>query len=593
MLGLAVLEAHYFNDPTTSTITARLDAYVDIGIESVRIDPFWYRHSWGNWQITERTKFIIEAAQERGLPIKLIVQTIKDPPAWLMTNPNARFRDNNGRLSNDVLISYWYNGIREFSEMALRAQLDELRKHGLLDAIGAIHVDLGMFGEPIYPNQESQLPQHLSGDGIYRQQVMWCYGDNAIADFRVKMQAKYGTIAAANHAWGTNYASFTVLTVPKPGEVRGQMWEDVLNWYYQVKRDFQDWQVGMFKRVIAEYYEDMPLIIMAIGGSPSRRDWDNSVRNGTFTSDMALAVDAFVVDLADKYGCLLQYTGVPNASRLASLLTYMHETGRTHIPIYGESAGTGINIVDPAILIGTVGQFGLAGFDFALFNPNSLFEPDLRTPGRHFRTLETNIARLRRYMANPVRWTPPQPQARGDVLRYDVTFGTATGEDWASSNTRIATMNYMIAAGDVLEYDVFTNTWFPGVGGIDAILSGETIRFNDAIRDQNGYIVNPASDLSMFSYYEWFRRELNIGHSSNVGKRLTEFHLATNPWHPIEYSGQSVTIWYDNIRITNNGVVKLVIFESAGDINLANVELVGSRNITSATVRVVDVSDAR
>jgi len=130
-LGLSVSEGYYHFEKDISTISARLDDYVSIGVKSVRIDANFDKPSEGVWILPEKTKHFLEAAAERGLLVKLIPQTIKDPPEWLLADENARFKDANGRYAISA-VSYWYDGIKDFCETALRAQLEELRKHGLL-----------------------------------------------------------------------------------------------------------------------------------------------------------------------------------------------------------------------------------------------------------------------------------------------------------------------------------------------------------------------------------------------------------------------------------------------------------------------------
>jgi hypothetical protein len=60
---------------------------------------------------------------------------------------------------------------------------------------------------------------------------------------QAKMQAQYGAIAQANAAWGTNYASWASVTIPNPGTKTGTMWNDVLTWYRNSKRNFITQQV--------------------------------------------------------------------------------------------------------------------------------------------------------------------------------------------------------------------------------------------------------------------------------------------------------------------------------------------------------------
>jgi len=602
-IRLSVSEGYYIHEKPIHTIAGRLDDYKAAGIITIRIDANYHKPSSGVWILPDATKHIIEAAVERGLNIKLILQTVKDPPEWLLRNENARFKDSNGNLAWSA-VSFWWDGLHDYLEMALRAQLNELRKYGLLDAIGSIQIDLGPWGEPGYPHATTEHPGQADAaqaPGVVLDEVFWCYGDNAVADFRVKMQTKYGTIAAANQAWGTSYANFAALSPPKEGEASGRLWEDMMTWYVQVKRDFVDWQVRMFVRVVSEYYEDMPLVIFTLGGEITQAEWDISVRYGTATTGIKWARDdKQIVDLAYEHNLFVQHGGLETREDpwLRHLLNYIGTSGKTSIPVFAENPGSIHNDNLPANKVDLVRFFGLNGYCYMW--ARYLYEADGVTKTPYFNSLRDNVARFNQAFDNPVRWVPPQPQARGDVLRYDVTFGRATGNDIAFSFSRIKTMNYTVAAGDVLEYDVFFNALFPGFGAVDGMIGGNTIRDNLDNVDQNGFNAHPNNDLTYFAYKEWFHRKLDISNPANIGKQLTEIQLATHPGFvshplgsPVEFSGQSVTIWYDNIRITNNGQVKLVIFESAGDIDLSKVELVASRNVVSAAVRIVDASDAK
>jgi hypothetical protein len=547
----------------------------------------------------EQTRYIIEAAKERDMYIILGLQTIKDPPEWLLANENARFKDSNGRLAFSA-VSFWYEGLHVFLETALRAQLDEVVKHGLQDTIGAIQIDTGAWGEPTYPGAATEHPMGADGawvPGVHYDEYFWCYGDNAAADFRVKMQAKYGTIAAANRAWGTSYASFAALYPPREGEARGQLWEDMLTWYLQTKRDFVEWQVEMFNRVVSEYLDDIPLIIYIVGGYITQSEWNRSIESGTATGFIKVGIDNYqIVDLAYKHNLIIQYGGLEQHRDivLEPMLIYMRRTGKADIPIIGENPGSINNDNLASNKVELVRHFGLNGFNYMW--ARYLWEADGLTRTSYFHNLKDSVPRFKQAINNPIPWTLPVNNARpqGNVLRYDVTFGAAT-EGFAFSFSRIKTMSYTIAAGDVLEYDVFINSWVPGLGAVDGVIGGTAIRDNWLNTDQLGLHAHPGTDISNYAYKTWYHRKVNISNAETNGKVLTEIQLATHPMNTEYFSGQSVTIWYDNIRITNNGEVKLVIFESASDIDLNQVVTPSyqQRNVTSVRVSVVDVSDAR
>jgi hypothetical protein len=594
-LGLSVSETSFDLGENYTAFSARLDDYVALGIKAIRFDTYWDSPSPGVWRISDETKNMIRISAEKGLLVKLIFTTIKSPPEWMEADENTRYKDYNGRLSK-YIVSHWYDGIKEYAEQTLRAQLEELKKYGLLNAIGAIHVDSGIWNEPIYPHEASQRHDWLEANGEFDDAVLWCYGDNAIIDFRIKMQGKYGTIKIANNAWKTSYAAFDVITPPKPGEVKGLLWEDMLSWYLGAKDNFCDWQIGMFKRVVGEYYDDMILILNATGLQITNYDWISNIKSGTASYEIKLGADNhFLIDLADKYNCLLQYTGLMDLRNLKAILGYMNDNNKFHIPLYGENA---ISIYDdPEILINAVGEYGLAGLDFTY--TQLLYEADGVTKGKYYFNFVSNMDLLKQYILNPIPWIPPDNTGKpeGDVLRYDVKFNKMKDKDYAYTFMRIAEFDYTVVEGDVLEYDVKISKDIAGLGTVDGMIGEDTIRDNSKNIDQNGIQTHPGNyfftNLISNDFNSWFRRKVNISNSETIGKQLTEIQLAMHPEQKAdEFSNLSVVIWYDNIRITNNGKVKLVIFESAKDIDISKAELVNSRN-ASAKVSIVKVGNSK
>jgi len=193
---------------------------------------------------------------------------------------------------------------------------------------------------------------------------------------------------------------------------------------------------------------------------------------------------------------------------------------------------------------------------------------------------------------DPMEWDSSETEARpdGDLLVYNVTFNNVTS-GIAYTFDRIATLNYIVVAGDVLEYDVRISHNISGLGGVDGYIGGNTIRDNPLNIDQNENNAHPGGSLVSDAFSNWFRRKINISNEKTIGKRLTEIQLTTHPGVIQEFSGITVTVWYDNIKITNNGEVKLVIFESADDIDLSKVRSYINRFAT-AKVSIVNIGDS-
>ena len=164
-----------------------------------------------------------------------------------------------------------------------------------------------------------------------------------------------------------------------------------------------DWQIRMYKRVTAEYFDDIPLILYLTGNDPEPHEWNESVRNGTATVSIMTGTDnKAVIRLADKYDCLLQYTALPFVDSLIPILKYMHDTNRQHIPIIGEN--THENTRELSIITRRVEQYGLLGLDYMI--ADELYRADGRTKTANYDRLKAVMPRLKRTVENPVPWTP-------------------------------------------------------------------------------------------------------------------------------------------------------------------------------------------
>jgi hypothetical protein len=410
-IGISISEG--FEWGTLRQYATRLDDYKSIGINTIRLDAHYRRPSEGIWRMTDDFIALLTIASDKDVKVKFIPQTIKYPPTWMVRNKNTRMEDEIGLLS-EHMISYWYEGLHEFCETALRAQLDELKEHNLLHTIGAIHVDLGIFGEAMYVTLLEMGYTHENSPGGNPARLWW-FADNAVADFRAKMYEKYTTIEEANNAWSTSYGSFDEVTTLREGEARGRLWEDMLEWYVKTVENFAETQIAMFRRVVDEYYEDMPLILYLVGGSTSQDEWDYSVRTGTASTMIKVGKStssSFLVDLAYEYGAIIQQSGIEAPDTLKYVLAYMDRTGK-YVPVFCENApavfGNDGSLLygednSPRWLIDQLIKYGLVGFDFML--GNRLYERDGVTKNEWFYELAENMDLLRQAISNPVPWTP-------------------------------------------------------------------------------------------------------------------------------------------------------------------------------------------
>ena len=89
------------------------------------------------------------------------------------------------------------------------------------------------------------------------------------------MQERYCYIELANAAWGTNFPSWEAVSVPPPHTCPGRFWEDVLEWYGQVRDEHVIWALKM-----TSHYTSKPLIIYGGAGHMNVGHWQLAVASG-------------------------------------------------------------------------------------------------------------------------------------------------------------------------------------------------------------------------------------------------------------------------------------------------------------------------
>src|SRR6202034_1755215 len=103
----------------------------------------------------------------------------------------------------------------------------------------------------------------------------------------------------------------------------GRFWEDVLTWYRDAKRNFITWQIGNFKKHLAQYPESahVKILLYVPGTHYSDEDWQNAVQTGNGKPNIRIMCDSrFLLDTAIREGCQLQYTGCENEEEVKYLL---------------------------------------------------------------------------------------------------------------------------------------------------------------------------------------------------------------------------------------------------------------------------------
>ena len=396
-LGLCITDVVANDSPEKQE--QRFKMFRDIGIRSVRMEL--------EWEAVEPQKGIIVKPQKLshfhtavryGMRLKLIGGTIMNPPNWFFEeHPEAYMLDHNGKRSLHNGISYWMPTVTEYTANALENTFRILQEEKLLEAVDALIVDMGTAGEPLYPSGWTQVANGLDEGGC--EDTMWCYAANAQRDFQIKMQGKYGCIAAANAAWGTQYTDFSALTVPKPnGSVKGALWADTLYWYRDVKRAFEEAQLQEYKRIADRYSDGRIRLVLYLPGWDVRDEqYEEAIAAGTACPMIRLMADnRFILYLAQKYDCLLQHTGVNDDWEAEHIRLCCDQLGMSDVPIFGENAGDYNNAKDPERLVEIIYQNRYAGIDYT--HSRHLFLSDGVTPSPLFVPFAKALQNLQVYL---------------------------------------------------------------------------------------------------------------------------------------------------------------------------------------------------
>jgi hypothetical protein len=173
----------------------------------------------------------------------------------------------------------------------------------------------------------------------------------------------------------------------------------------------------------------------------------------------------------------------------------------------------------------------------------------------------------------------PAAEPSGAYLRYTVDVNKSETQDNPGLAYHYVTikrgMDYIIQEGDILQYDVYSYIDERGWGAIDGEVSGGAILRNMGLSDTEGIAVHTGADLSGSIFERWHRRQVTLGvteaengENYTVGRTLRTIQIAMHPdVSENEYQG---VVLYDNIVITNNGEIKLVIFRDEGDLDPAD-----------------------
>lgn len=595
-IGLCFTEGHIANR-SEEALQKRFRDYVNMGVKTVRYETQWVSLSKGKWSLSGESKDTLQAAIDAGLRLKLISPTIMVPQSWVTNNPDAAMINYNGVRATNT-ISYWYEGIYDYTSDAINCQLEKYAELGFLDHVDALIVDFGPAGEPLYPAAWTQTGDLENPDNAATS--MWCYGENAVQDFRETMLEKYGSVKAINGAWGTELASMDAFQMPLPGTVKGRRWEDILAWYLESKREFVEKQIQIFQDAVNTHTGGrVKLILYMPGASFTQAQWEECVKTGDATFAMLIGSEnEFIVQMADKYDCLLQFTGLPGIGPLKQVRQWMYAEGYGHIPVFGENYADYASSCDPEALYQVIEDFNLAGLDYTF--TKFLYEEDGVTPSEIYPKMEEALSKIESFIRGmefndvPYLLSTPQAKPRGDVLALKAKLDSQTDMQMAMIRCKIADLDYEIQEGDVLEYDVKISQPCNGFGFLDGTIDGAG-RLSNMIycTDQYGILASPEDSLAVQGGGRWLHRIIGIdipycsydAAKNTTGKILEDLHLIAQPTKINGYFAyDDVIVYYDNIVISNNGKVKLVIFCDQDDLQMS--EIVTNENTTNVYIQV-------
>ncbi len=364
-IDLSLVDVQNTQYAAPSVWSRHFNVYGSAGATTARAQTGWSDQQFpdGTWRDSTWLPYM-KSAVAHGLRLSIDLETIAAPPSWFIdANLDARLVDQNGLTTQYQTISYWWPGLRAMIHAKTDTMLSMLAAAGVLTSADTVIASLGPADEPLYP------PQWTVGNGSVAP-GFWCYDVHAQADFVVQMTAKYHTIAAANAAWGTSYASLAALTVPKPGTVPAAEWADVISWYRTTKRAFVAWQVADTTAELAKWAPaHAPTLVVPIPGDHIAGDELAAALASESSSDPAIVQmndTDFMLDTAAINHASVHFTGMPDMPELEFIRGYIRGRGydAAGMRLTAENVNTPSAATDVAEYTAEALAVDLDGFDY-------------------------------------------------------------------------------------------------------------------------------------------------------------------------------------------------------------------------------------
>jgi hypothetical protein len=493
---------------------ARFRLYQRAGIGILRVDDGGWREvepAQGVWKLSDDRISHLRLARSYGFQLKSSIGALSGPAQWfLKAHPDAQMvgwssKHGAAALRSTEVVSYWYPGIRELLESEDQKVFQYLKSIGLLDGVRYLVVPGGPAGEPIYP--APWTTSDPKGEARF-----WCYDVHARDSFIATERRHYGSIKAANRVWGTTYPNWESVDVPLPGQRPGAMWQDVLIWYRDTKREFFTWQVTHYERLRQVYWSEPArprLLILVPGQHLTAGNWSEAIRTGVGGGSIRVMTDSeFLLDTAARAGATAQYTGLPNMAELEYLRSYVRQRGYS-LEFWGENVG---GVGEPRDIGFEVLSNGLYGQEYI---GSDLFESNRTTPTAKFQDLSDEYSWLsatwngRTMFTLSTAGTILVPQGcmnadatghhrlcmaeNGTLILYDdrhATWSSRLTEDAASRClTQGDCVTIFQGDGNLVTYSGQKPIWASGTASIGKTLSLGSTEPYVAIKDATGRVV--------------------------------------------------------------------------------------------------------
>jgi len=232
-------------DPNTALL------YKAYGVTSVESYVTWQtveeagRGQW-DWSHWDKQVAVLQKYGLKWVPF-LIAGPAYATPGWFRNGPDHHPYVCLDHGQPSKVESLWNPDLRPEIERFLAAFADRYRDTGVIESV--LLGVTGIYGESIYPaGPEGGWTASIPGP--YHNHAGWWAGDDlAIADFRRAMEAKYGTIARLNAAWGTKHDGFGDVTTFLPSKAPSSpACLDFCGWYEQAMTEWSRWWVEITRK---------------------------------------------------------------------------------------------------------------------------------------------------------------------------------------------------------------------------------------------------------------------------------------------------------------------------------------------------------